>query len=360
MAASVIAPMLSKLGTKQSTVDQLNDAASVLCTLSNNKKLANIYLEAGAVQASIKFMKTHSMRKFSISYENLLLLLARIGSSSAKGGAELIKRGVFDAVIKSIRDKNTNRRIRTNGILILLGIAVWQENRLATCSSRVLEAVYQAMSRAQSMLMKRPVSQPSRDMNFDSNGKQVDLNDINSSGKGNELVLRPSTVDPLHGDRSLEKNENNSGLLGWACCLFLWYAASHTSCRLPIVRAGLLKPLIFFTEHQTVDIIEEFEKQEDIKYQEELFVLAHKNTVRGYAASKARFPAAGALWQLARDGLCRSVIVELKGIDGLLYLLEDVVLSDPTERTSIIERFDSPEKSKLHDEILYLNADKKK
>ena len=89
-------------------------------------------------------------------------------------------------------------------------------------------------------------------------------------------------------------------------------------------------------------------------------MLGHRNTVRGYAASKARFPAAGALWQLARDGLCRSVIVELKGIDGLLYLLEDVVLSDPIERTSIVERFDSPEKSELHEEILYLNADKEK
>ena len=60
------------------------------------------------------------------------------------------------------------------------------------------------------------------------------------------------------------------------------------------------------------------------------------------------------------DGLCRSVIVELKGIDGLLYLLEDVVLSDPIERTSIVERFDSPEKSELHEEILYLNADEEK
>ena len=237
--------MLSKLGTKQSTVDQLNDAASVLCTLANNKKLVNIYLEAGAVQASIRFMKTHSMRKFSISYENLLLLLARIGSASAKGGAELIKRGVFDAVIKSIRDKNTNRRIRTNGILILLGIAVWQENRLATCSSRVLEAVYQAMSRAPKHVDEEANFPTKQRHEFKLQWEKVDSAEGKSSEKGAEVVLRPSTVDPMHGDRSLEKNENNSGLLGWACCLFLWYAASHTSCRLPIVRAGLLKPLIF-------------------------------------------------------------------------------------------------------------------
>ena len=121
----------------------------------------------------------------------------------------------------------------------------------------------------------------------------------------------------------------------------------------------MLKPLIFFTEHQTIDIIDKFEDQEDIKYQEELFVATHKADVLKYVDSKARFPAAGALWHLARDGLCRSVIVSLRGVNGLLYILEDVVLSDPIDRRSIVERFDVPENSGLHDEILYLNKQKK-
>ena len=398
MAASVIAPMLSKLETKQSTVDQINDAATVLATLSNNKKLANIYLEAGAVQGAIKFMKTHSMRKYSISYEQLLLLLARIGAASARGGKELIKRDVFSIVIKSVKDKHTNRRIRTNGMLILLGIAVWPENRLATCGSRNLEAVYQAMSRAQAMMMKRPMSQPSGSSQEIKKKKQHDEDDNNNNStnnneknthineeKDNKIneeknngekitnenitaitsipnipnIPRPSTVSIGTTNRPKEKEDNNSGLLGWACATFLWYAASHSSCRLPIVRAGLLKPIIFFTEQKTIDIIDKFEEQEDIKYKENFFVANHKADVLKYANSKARFPSAGCLWHLARDGLCRSVIVSLRGVDGLLYILEDVVLSDPVDRGSIVERFNIPEKSGLHDEILYLNKKKK-
>ena len=77
MAASAIAPMLAKLGSssKNVTEDQLNDSSAVLLTLSNNRRLAQVFYEADTIQASVKFMRSHSIKRFGMSYECLLLLM---------------------------------------------------------------------------------------------------------------------------------------------------------------------------------------------------------------------------------------------------------------------------------------------
>ncbi len=312
MAASAIAPMLAKLSSssKNATEDQLNDSSAVLLTLSNNRRLAQVFYEADTIQASIKFMKSHSMKRFSLSYECLLLLMGRIASENEDAANAIIKYKGLDLVHKVTYDKRSNRRLRSHAALMLLGIAVHPECRLATCGSKTLSCIRELLDRAVYMSNKRPHSQESN-----THGRRAGPT---GNATASETSSRPSTV--ASNQRLLETDQ--SSLLAWSCCAFLWYASSHASCRLPIVRAGLTKSLIHFAETGTVDIIEKFERQDPLSYNEDFFNLENRAEVDMYSRSKARMAAAGSIWNLSRDTIARSVVTQLKGSIALMRIVE--------------------------------------
>jgi hypothetical protein len=347
MAASAIAPMLAKLGSssKNVTEDQLNDSSAVLLTLSNNRRLAQVFYEADTIQASVKFMRSHSIKRFGMSYECLLLLMGRVASENEDAANAIIKNKGLELVHKCTYDKRSNRRLRSHAALMLLGIAVHPNCRLATCGSRTLGCIRELLDRAVYMASKRPRSQQS------SSKIRIRQGDITA---GNGGPARPSTV--ASNQRHLEADQ--SSLLAWSCCAFLWYASSHASCRLPIVRAGLTKSVIHFAESGTVDIIEKFERQDAFKYNEEFFNIEHKAEVDLCNKSRARMAAAGCLWNLARDTIARSVVTELKGSVALMRIVEGVVTDPVHGRKSIAEMFDEPEKNGLHLEIMYIKKNK--
>ena len=135
--------------------------------------------------------------------------------------------------------------------------------------------------------------------------------------------------------------------------MFLWYASSHPSCRLPIVRSGMTKALVYFAGESTICVIDQFERENPKLYNDELFSMEQKAKVKEYTVSQARLPAAGCLWNLARDTIARSVVTHFKGVDALMRIVEGDVCSEVMSRDGIVGLFADPEKKDLHFDVLF-------
>mgnify|MGYP000897783261 FL=1 len=124
MAANAIAPMVEKLisSSENVTTSQLNDSAAVLLTLSNNRRLSTTFYDSGIVPNAIKFMKSHSLKLFQTSFEALFLLLARVAAENVEAAKLILTMQGLELIKKAANDKYSNRRIRSNSMLMLLGI----------------------------------------------------------------------------------------------------------------------------------------------------------------------------------------------------------------------------------------------
>ena len=115
----------------------------------------------------------------------------------------------------------------------------------------------------------------------------------------------------------------------------------------------MTKALVYFAGESTICVIDQFERENPMLYNDELFSMEQKAKVKSYTVSQARLPAAGCLWNLARDTIARSVVTRLKGVDALMRIVEGSVCSEVIRRDGIVELFADPEKKDLHLDALY-------
>ena len=316
-AQYTVPPLVRRMGAGTLTEEQMQDAASVLKTLTDNPSMLRHFVEADGVPVATKVIMESKYRRQQDVLAKMMLVLAR---------AVAVGYGEFADVLMLLPNPEEAEEIDSTGD----GAKLFLDFICAYLDSKHPRATMDMKEAALCILLGASVRPEHR-----------------------ETIALCGCLDYL---MPMLKEAEPGSTIEVVICALLWFLAAEPANRLALTRLGAPTLATAILEREMVNVAEQFvasEPQADRFDLQEFAALNSKRCAYSYSRHGSAESCAGFLWHISLNACARSAVTACGGARALAIYAEGSLFDEAMSPEDMRKRWDRPESRGIQKFIMH-------